>query len=76
MDNVYIKVENLNKWVSKYFEDKDIISIDDLLGKFEDLIDELEEVKTDYEDFKQNVEDNYKPIPISEQLDISDRDFL
>lgn len=76
MDNIYVDLRNENKWIQEAFENKDMVSIEDILGKLEDLIDELDEVKEEYEDFKRNVEDNYRPVPVSEQLDISDRDFI
>lgn len=76
MDSFYIDIRNESKWVKEAFKNKDMVSAKDLIEKIEDLLDELEEVKEEYEDFKRDVEDNYKPIPISEQLDISDRDFI
>ena len=58
MQEVYIKKENLNKWIAKHF-DKDIISIDDLIGIIEDLDDEIEYWKEKYEDLEQDLEQNY-----------------
>ena len=46
MDNVFIKKEELNKWVAKYFPTQDIISIDDLINTIEDL----DYIKTDLEE--------------------------
>lgn len=46
MDNVFIKKEELNKWVAKYFPTQDIISIDDLINTIEDL----DDIKTDLEE--------------------------
>ena len=76
MDEVYIKVNDLNKWVSKYFKDKDIVSIDELVGTIEDLDDEIERLKEKIEDMEQDIQENYKPIPASEQVGVSDRDFI
>ena len=76
MDNVYVDLRNENKWIRELFLNKDFVSVEDLLDKCEDLKDELDHVIEEFEDFKRNVEDNYKPIPVSEQLDISDRDFI
>lgn len=51
-------------------EEDDIISLlEDLVGKYRTLEEELEKTK-------QDLEDNYRLIPISEQVDISDRDFM
>lgn len=74
MDSVYIRVSDLNKWVSKCFNDKDLISVEDLLGVIEDLADECEHWKGKYEELQEDLEENYKPIPID--LGLSDRDFI
>lgn len=76
MNDIYVDLRNENKWIKNEFNNKDFVSVSDLIEKVEDLIDELEAVKTDYEDFKQDVEDNYKHISISEQLDINNKDFI
>lgn len=48
-------------------------TIDSML---EELLMEIDRIEEEYEDFKQNVEDNYRRIPISEQVGISDKDFI
>lgn len=50
--------------------------INDLESKVEDLTADKEHLKDELKDLKQDVEDNYRPIPISEQVGISDRDFI
>ena len=45
MKEVYIKADNLNKWVSKHFKNQDIIPISDLLSVIEDLTFEIDELK-------------------------------
>lgn len=62
MNNVYIKKEDVNKWIGKHFPNQDLISIDDLIGCIEDLDGELEHLKEEFEDYKENVSENYKPI--------------
>ena len=42
----------------------------------EDLLLEIDRLQEKYEDLEQDIEENYKPIPVSEQYGISDRDFL
>ena len=76
MKDIYIDLRTQSKTIKENFNNKDFISIDELLDKFEDLIFELETIKEEYEDFKKDVEDNYKYMPIDEQVDISDRDFI
>lgn len=74
MENVYIKVEDLNKWVAKYFPNKDLITIDDLIATIEDLDSELENKKIEYEELENNLHENYKPISPNQMYGISDRD--
>ena len=73
---VYVDLRDENKWIRKAFDNADIVNIETILTKIEDLLDELEDVKEEYEDFKRDVEDNYRRLEVSEQLDISDRDFI
>lgn len=76
MKDIYINLRTQSKTIKENFKNKDFISVDELLDKFEDLIFELEAVKEEYNDFKKDVEDNYKYMPIDEQVGISDRDFI
>lgn len=76
MKDIYIDLRTQSKTMRNIFINRDLVSIDDLLDKIEDLTFELEAVKEEYEDFKRDVEDNYKYMPIDEQVDISDRDFI
>ena len=39
-----------------------------LIDLYSDLLNEYETLKDEYDNFKQEVEENYKPIPISEQI--------
>lgn len=53
-----------------YIESENInVMLEDLLNKINILEEEIE-------DIKQDIEDNYRPIPYSEQVEISDRDFI
>lgn len=61
MNEVYILKDELNSWISKYFN-KDLISIDDLISCIEDLDEEIDRLKDKIEDLEQDIEDNYKPI--------------
>lgn len=76
MKDIYVDLREQNKTMRNIFINRDLVSIDDLLDKIEDLTFELEAVKEEYEDFKRDVEDNYKYMPIDEQVGISDRDFI
>ena len=49
---------------------------DDVISLLEDLVDQYHILEKEFEDYKQDVEDNYRPIPVAEQVGISDRDFI
>ena len=64
MDKVYINTKDLPRWLVRiYFEDKDLITIDDLIEKLEDTTDELDLLKEKFDEFKEEVEENYKYSP-------------
>lgn len=67
MNEVYIRAEDLNRWIVKYLpKNKDLYSINDLIGAIEDMDNEIESLKEQVEDLEQDIEDNYKPISRSE----------
>lgn len=49
MNKVYILKDELNSWISKYFN-KDLISIDDLISCIEDLDEEIDKLGEQLED--------------------------
>lgn len=73
-EDIYINLKNTNQWIQKYF-DRDLVSIEELLGAIEDLGDEIEHWKEKYEDLEQDLQDNYKPISHFEEYGISESDF-
>ncbi len=48
----------------------------DVIGILEDLVSNYRILKEKFEDYKKDIEDNYRPIPVAEQVGISDRDFI
>ena len=76
MDEVFIRKEDLNKWEAKYFPNKDLISINDLLDVITDLDSDVTYLKEKIEDMEQDIQDNYRRISVSEQVGISDKDFI
>lgn len=51
MDNVYIKAEDLNRWIVRHLpKNQDLYSIDDLIGAIEDMDSEIEELKEKLQD--------------------------
>lgn len=75
MSDIYVRAQELNSWVAKYF-DKDLISIDDLIGVIEDLDSEVDDLKYKIEQMEQDIEENYRPISKSEQYDMNECDFI
>lgn len=76
MSEIYIDLRFQNEWIRDEFPNQDFVSIEDLIGKIEDLQSEKKEIELEYEQFKSDVQDNYKYIPLAEQVDISDMDFI
>lgn len=79
---VYIKRKDLldfdcitEKTLERIGINKDIISVEELLGVIEDLYFEKEHLEEELQDLKQDIEDNYKPISPYEMYGISERDF-
>ena len=75
MNEVYIDIRKENEWIRKYFN-TDFVSIEQLLATIEDLDGEIENLKEKYEDLEEDLRDNYRLIPYSEQVCVSDRDFI
>lgn len=42
----------------------------------DELIADNSKLKEELKNLKQDIEDNYRPIPVAEQLGIDDRDFI
>lgn len=76
MKEIYLDIREWDEWLKKRFFNKDFISLDELLESYEELIDEVDYLKEKIEDMEQDIQDNYKPIPVSEQVGISDSDFI
>ena len=69
MDEIFMRTITLPQWLcEKYFNNKNFVSIEDLVGIIEDLDNDLEYTKEKLEDFKQDVEDNYKFVGQGEQI--------
>ncbi|MCI9434742.1 MAG: hypothetical protein HFI86_05690 [Bacilli bacterium] len=64
--NITLKLDNTAEY-------EDWLTIQDYI---DELIADKEHLKEEIKSLKQNIEDNYRPIPISEQVGISDRDFI
>ncbi len=54
----------------------DFVPVDSLICMVEDLLLEVDHLSEEIERLEQDIEDNYRPIPIAEQVGVSDRDFI
>lgn len=60
----------------KSFKEKDVYTWNEILDIIQDLESEKFRLEEELEDLKQNVEENYKKIPVNEQYEIYDHDFV
>ena len=75
MDKVLVRISDY-EILSKIFENKDIVSIDEITNKLEDYYNSTEYLTNKIAEEEQNREENFKRIPVNEQYEIYDRDFM
>ena len=69
MDKLYIRTIDLADWlVNKYFKDKDLITIDDLLGLIEDLDSKANNKENELNDIIEDRDTNFKRIDYASQI--------
>ena len=73
MEKILINLEE--DFHRKYFK-KDIVSLEEILEKLEELDDEVEYIKEAYERLEEDIKENYRPIPVMDQIGMSERDFI
>ena len=61
MNEVYIKVKG-DAYLEKAFNNQDLVSIDELITKFQSLIDDVEYLEEKVNDLENDIRDNYRPI--------------
>lgn len=74
--NVYVNMKEINDDIADYFDGKDLVTIDELLDAIDTLLYDVKYLKEEMHDYKKYVADNYREIPYSEQVCVSDRDFV
>ena len=62
-----IKSKTLNEYGIK-IDDKVYLEQNDVLSIIEDLLVEIENLEEKYEDLERDMQDNYKHIPVEEQI--------
>lgn len=75
MDIDYSLKKDIEKIVGYEIEPFEMIE-DDVISLLEDLVGKYRTLEEELENTKQDLEDNYRPIPVAEQVGISDRDFI
>lgn len=68
MADLYIKTNDLYKWLRKYFPKKDLITIDELINLIDTLDGEVEHLKEQLEDVIQDRDDNWRRLRTEEQI--------
>lgn len=69
MNEFYLLKQSLSKSIGeKYFNDKDLISIYDIVDLLENVVDDYEKLQEEFEDYKQYVESNFKEMSQAEQI--------
>lgn len=58
------------------FKEKDIYTFEEIISIIEDLESEKFRLEEELEDLKQDMEENYKKIPVNEQYEVFDDDFI
>ena len=60
----------------KSFKEKDVYNWEEILDIIQDLESEKFRLEEELEDLKQDMEENYKRIPVNEQYEIYNHDFV
>ena len=60
----------------KSFKEKDVYNWEEILDIIQDLESEKFRLEEELEDLKQDMEENYKRIPVNEQYEVFDDDFI
>ena len=75
MNEIYIDIRNENEWIKKYFDNKDLVTISELLDVIEELDSDIANLKMQIEDMENNIKDNYKPVSPYEKYGIDEDNF-
>lgn len=68
VNDLRFDIREWNEWIKVRFKNKDFITLEEFLNDYENLIFEVEHLEEKIQDLEQDVEDNYRRIPISEQV--------
>lgn len=73
-EHIFIKVND--DWtLEEYFPDKEYVTLDDIMKLLDNLHNENNDLKEEITKLKLDIQEKYRPISISEEVCISDKDF-
>lgn len=58
------------------YDENGVVEADEIEEMIKDIIYYYHNLEEQYEDLKQDIEDNYRRIPVEEQYDIYDHQFI
>lgn len=76
MNNIIVNIQEENSIIRNYFKNKDLVSVEELLGAIEDLKLEIERLNEQMENMDQYYKDNYRRISEHEYYGVSRKDFI
>ena len=73
MEKILINLEE--EYCRKYFK-KDIVTLEEILDKLVELDEELDLLAEKYGELEEDIRENYTPIPVMDQVGMSEGDFI
>ena len=73
MEKILINLEE--EYCRKYFK-KDIVTLEEILDKLVELDEELDLLAEKYGELEEDIRENYRPIPVMDQVGMSEGDFI
>ena len=74
MNNIFVKIEEIPQWlIDKYFKNKDLVSVDEIIATLDNVDYELRELQEDFNNYKNYVEENYQEIPERDKIGYDER---
>lgn len=69
MNEFYLLKQSLSESIGeKYFNNKDLVSVYDLVSTLEDVVSDYEVLQEEFNNYKQYVESNYRELDQAEQI--------
>lgn len=60
MEEIFIDIREQNEWIKKHFNNKDLVSVYEMIGVIEDLDTQVEDLKETIKDMEEDIRENYK----------------